>query len=175
MTDDLRSPLPAYPPYAAGERATLDGFLDWYRSVVTRKLEGIDEAAARAHRTPTGMSAMGVVRHLAAVELWWFVEVITGRWPRYVFTTEEHAADPDIDWKPAAHETVASVLEYYRIACDDARATVAALDLDRVFPVPNQDRAVSLRWIYVHMIEESARHAGHLDLMREQIDGMLDD
>lgn len=154
----------------AGERSLLVGFLDWYRAVVERKLEGLAlDDAARA-RTPSGLSVLSIVAHLAAVEVGWFVETFAGR-----------DVDPRWDdygsFRVRPDDTVESVLACYRDACGRAREIVtAARSLDDLSERSNEVRGnVSLRWILVHMIEETARHAGHLDLMREEIDGRTGD
>lgn len=170
-----RRPDPVFGPETAPERETLEGMLDFYRAVIARKLEGLDEAAARRPFTPSGMSAIGVVNHLIGVELWWYVEVLEGGRPDYPWSEQDLAADRDCDWKPPDSRTVAVVLAEYDAACAIARAAAARHDLDEIVPEPKHDRTMSLRWIHVHMIEECARHAGHLDIMRELLDGTTGD
>ena len=154
----------------AEERELLVGFLDWYRAVVERKAEGLSLADGSRIMTPTGLSVLGVVAHLATVETGWFVEDFAGE-----------PVDPMWDdhgsFRLRADDSVESVLAEYRDACARARAiTNAAPSLDVLSTVEDKYRGqVSLRWILVHMIEETARHAGHLDLMREQIDGVTGD
>lgn len=168
------TPLPDEPSQIADERALLEGMLDYYRGIIVRKLEGLSETDARRTLGPSIMSPLGVVNHLVGVELWWYVEVLEGRSPAYPWTEDEHAADRDCDWRPGPQRTVASVLADHRAACDAARAAAALHDLDDVSGA-DRGRRVSLRWIHVHMIEELARHAGHLDLLREAIDGATGD
>jgi len=117
--------------------------------------------------TPTGLSVLGVVAHLAAVEVGWFAESFAGEPvdPRW----EIHGS-----FRLVADDDVESVVDEYDDACRRSRAIVnAAASLD-VLSVESHEfyGPVSLRWIIVHMIEETARHAGHLDLMRETIDGV---
>jgi uncharacterized damage-inducible protein DinB len=148
----------------------LIGFLDWYRGVVGNKVEGLSLAAASREMTPTGLSPLGVVAHLSAVEVNWFLETFNG-------------APVDTSWddyrafRLRPEDTVESVVGEYREVCARSRSIVeAASSLDQLSVGVDQFRGnVSLRWILVHLIEETARHAGHLDLMREQIDGRTGD
>jgi hypothetical protein len=164
------------PSQHAAERATYEQFLDYYRSVVARKLAGLSEEQARRIHAPSGMTIIGVVLHLTGVELWWFVDALAGRNPQYRRTVAEMQADRDAEWKPGDDETVAVVLDAYTRACDQARRAAADFALDDVARLERvAARSTTLRWIYVHMIEETARHAGHLDLLREAIDGATGD
>lgn len=167
--------LGSYPDRTADERTTYEQTLDYFRSVVARKLDGLSEPDARRVQTDSGMSLLGTVNHLAGVELWWFVEVFAGHAPRYPWTEAEVEADPDCDWKPPQQQTVESVLAFYDRACAEARAAAASGSLDDIVTRPGRDHRVSLRWILVHMIEETARHAGHMDIMRESVDGITGD
>jgi uncharacterized damage-inducible protein DinB len=154
----------------AEERALLCGFLDWYRAVVVNKVHDLSLDAAACRMTPTGLSPLGIVAHLAAVEYGWFDETFLG-----------HASRDDLDqhgnFQLSATDTVASVVAEYELACADSRRVVAgAVSLDDL-SVRSDDvfGNVSLRWVLVHMIDETARHAGHLDILREQIDGRTGD
>lgn len=167
------TPLPAEPSQTADERTILEGMVDFYRGIVVRKLEGLSEHDARRTLGASVMSPIGVLNHLVGVELWWYVEVLEGRAPDYPWTAEEHTADQDCDWKPGPQRTVEAVVADYAAACNEARAAAATHELDDV--IERSGRRVSLRWIHVHMIEELARHAGHLDLLREAIDGTTGD
>lgn len=154
----------------ADERALLVGFLDWYRQVVQNKAEGLSLDDATRVMTPTGLSVLGVVAHLAAVENGWFCEDFAGQ-------PVDAMWDDHGEFRLRPDDSVESVLAEYRDACARASAIVAAApSLDAQSAVEDKFRGhVSLRWILVHMIEETARHAGHLDVMREQIDGRTGD
>jgi Protein of unknown function (DUF664) len=154
------------------ERELLTGFLDWYRAVVERKVADLSLEDATRIMTPSGLSPLGIVKHLGDVERRWF---------RLRFAGEDVAVrrsddDPGADFRIEPGDTVASVLVSYRDAVADAQRITAGASLDDLSKSesPHYGR-VSLRWILVHMIEETARHAGHLDLMREQIDGTTGD
>jgi hypothetical protein len=146
------------------ERAMLTGFLDWYREVAERKLDGLSRADATRVSTPTGVTLLGTIAHLDWVERRWFGHYLCGDAPG--------AADATTSFTVAADATVESVVAGYRGACEKSREVTAALDLGTMTVVPHDvfgDQ--SLRWVLVHMIDETARHAGHLDILRELTDG----
>jgi Protein of unknown function (DUF664) len=154
------------------ERDLLNGFLDWYRAVVENKVSGLAFKDATRVMTPTGLSPLGIVKHLGDVEQSWF---------RHRFAAEEVELPGDDDFHAAFNiekgETCALVLAFYRESAAHSRRIVSSSSLDALsagdtHPVYGR---VSLRWIMVHMLEETARHAGHLDIMREQIDGRTGD
>lgn len=149
----------------SGERAVLEGFLDLYRDVVVRKISGVSEGGLRRRLVPSATTLGGIVKHLRWVEVGWFHQVLgaaSGDNRRPHDRESEFLVEPD--------DTVASLIEDYRAACSTSRAMAAEHDIDDTVPHHHMD-AVSLRWLYVHMIEETARHAGQLDILREQIDG----
>jgi Protein of unknown function (DUF664) len=112
------------------------------------------------------------VKHLGDVERRWFCLRFAGK-DVAVLRTDD---DPDADFRIEPDDTVASVIAFYRDAANDSRRIAAPSSLDDVSASESPHYGhVSLRWILVHMIEETARHAGHLDLMREQIDGKTGD
>jgi uncharacterized damage-inducible protein DinB len=156
----------------SSERVMLSGFLDWYRAVVARKVEGLSDEQASRVMTSSGLSALGVVRHLTWVERLWFRWRVAGE-DVTLFT----GPDNSVTFRLEPADTVASVLASYRAEIEQAqRITRAAETLDSLgahdHPIYGP---VSLRWVLVHLIEETARHAGHLDLLREQLDGKTGD
>ncbi len=153
------------------ERALLIGFLDWYRAVVERKVADLSWEQASRPCTRRGLSPLGVVKHLAWVERSWFRRRFLGDEVE-LFTGPDNAPT----FVLADSDTVASVVASYRAAADEARTITAAASLDDVAVGAHAVfGAVSLRWILVHLLEETARHAGHLDVMREDIDGRTGD
>jgi hypothetical protein len=148
----------------------LTGFLDWYRAVVEGKVVDLSLEDATRIMTPTGLSPLGVVKHLSSVERGWFQLRFAGE--DIAIPRDDNISGFRID----PDDTVASVVDLYRAAARDSRRISggASLDAMSASESPTYGR-VSLRWILVHMIEETARHAGHLDLMREQIDGKTGD
>jgi Protein of unknown function (DUF664) len=158
-----------------GEREMLTGFLDWYRAVVERKLEGLPLADATRELTASGLSALGVLKHLGWVECRWFREAFAGE------DVDSHRVgdrgDNSHEFLIEPTDTVESVLDSYRAQVARCRTIVAeASSLDTLSRRQHDILgAVSLRWILVHQIEETSRHAGHLDLMREELDGQTGD
>ncbi len=105
------------------------------------------------------------MKHVTAVEREWFQLVLARRTPDDVGGVDENDG-----WAVGRHETVDDLVRDYERACAESRGAASDLALDDTVPHPRSGR-VSLRWTYVHMIEETARHAGHMDILREQIDG----
>ena len=165
MTEDNRPE----PPSTGGEREMLAGFLDFQRATLLWKLEGLDDEQLRRAMVPSGTSLLGLVKHLAYVERSWFQEVWDGQEVSYPWTKQ----DPDADWRIEPDETTEDVLALYDGECDRSRAIVAgASSLDELAEHPRQRGwKMSRRWILIHMIEETARHVGHADILREQLDG----
>jgi uncharacterized damage-inducible protein DinB len=162
-------------PYSAraGELETLTGFLDWFRVIAPNKSRGLSDSDASRAIDPTGMSVLGVVKHLAWAERLWF---------RYRFAGEdlpdmETGGDNAPTFVLEPGDTVASVLALYDEEVEHSRritGTASSLEEVAVRDHPLWGN-VSLRWLLVHMIEETARHAGHLDIMRELLDGTTGD
>jgi hypothetical protein len=152
----------------------LAGFLDWYRSVVERKLDGLGLADAARSQTASGLSPLGVVKHLGWVERFWFQDAFAGE-------PVDRMRDPEgsnsIQFVVEPEDTVASVLDFYRSQIEHSRRVLeACTTLDAISVLEHQYFGrVSMRWILIHMTEETARHAGHLDVMREAIDGRTGD
>lgn len=153
-------------PYAGGEKETLHASLNRVREAVLWKLEGLDDDQLRRPMTPSGTSLLGLVKHLASVEYGWFVESF-GR------EVEPLWFDPyqGEDMSAADGETTEQIVAFYDRARAAADRTITELPLDAVGRPPWRDHAVTLRWVLVDLIEETARHAGHMDVVRELIDG----
>jgi hypothetical protein len=157
----------SFPDGHGDERAVLTGWLDWQRATVRRKVEGLsDEGSYRSLlSTSPRMSIAAVVSHLRWTERGWFAA-------SYPSTAGINLRrDDGGGWKfPRA--TLARLVDEYEAECDMSRRVVARLDLGIIQEsTPPQFTPVSLRWILAHMIEETARHLGHLDVLREQLDG----
>jgi uncharacterized damage-inducible protein DinB len=147
------------------ERTTLLGFLQRERDLVAWKLADASDESLRSVSTPTGITLHGVVRHLEHVERSWFRETFAGEDGLSYDWTDE---DPDGEWHVPDHVAMADLLAAYRAEqalCDAVIAAAPSLDS------LSAERGVSLRWIITHLIEETARHLGHIDLLREQADG----
>ncbi|MGV9702605.1 DinB family protein [Streptomyces sp. NPDC003483] len=152
-------------PYTGGEKESLHASLDRHRDAVLWKLEGLDDEQLRRVMTPSGTNPLGLVKHLASVEYGWFCTTF-GR------PTEPLWFDPasEEDMSAGQGETTERIVEFYGRARAAADRTIAELSLDDVGTAWN-GTTVSLRWVLIRMVEETARHAGHLDIVRELIDG----
>ncbi|MGH2829128.1 MAG: DinB family protein [Actinomycetota bacterium] len=164
-------PLPEKPPVAAPERDMLSAFLDYQRGIMLRKADGLDDEPLRRAMTPSALTLLGLVKHLTWVERWWFRVRFAGEHIEDPWTED----DPDGDFRIEPHETTAEILAGYRDECERSRKIVASAELDDEAAVEARGRRVTMRWILLHMIEETARHLGHADLMREQVDGATGD
>ncbi|KUN56446.1 hypothetical protein AQJ43_02215 [Streptomyces avermitilis] len=156
-------------PYTGGEKESLHASLDRHRDAVLWKLAGLDDEQGRRVMTPSGTSLLGLVKHLASVEYGWFCRTF-GREVEPLwfdpFSEEDMRAGPD--------ETTDGIIEFYGRARTAADRAIAELSLDDLGTSWNGTR-VSLRWVLIRMVEETARHAGHMDILRELIDGATGD
>ena len=157
-------------PFTGGEKESLHVALDRHRDVVLWKLLDLGEDQARQAMVPSGTSLLGLVKHLASVEYGWFSDTFGRETEQLPFDEN----DPDADLRVEPHESVADVVAFYRRARAASDRVIDELALDDVGTAWFGD-AVSMRWVLVHMIEETARHAGHMDIMRELIDGQTGD
>jgi uncharacterized damage-inducible protein DinB len=161
-------------PVAGPEAETLHGFLDAQRDLILWKIEGLDNEQLRRRMTPTGMSLLGLVKHLAYVEDGWFRQTFAGKEPLPDLLWNKD--DPAMDWRIEPHETTDEILSIYKKAIAESRAIARAADLDQLSVIKTGRRGhLSMRWILLHMIEEVSRHLGHADIMRESIDGAVGD
>ena len=164
-------------PKRASERDTLVAFLDYYRELLIDKASGLTDAQVHTRLPPSSLTLGGLINHMAFVEDDWFTGDFAGR-P----LPEPWASAPwneDRDWEfNTAHEVPTSELfERYRSAVERSREVLGGVeDLSEVSRSDTADgEAWSLRWILVHMIEETARHCGHADFIRESLDGAVGD
>ncbi|MFJ9248113.1 DinB family protein [Streptomyces sp. NPDC101776] len=156
--------------YHESEKATLHRSLNRLRDAVRWKLEGLDEEQARRPMTPSGTSLLGLVKHLASVEYGWFVQSF-GR------EVEPLWFDPytDEDMTAGPEETTEQIIAFYGRARTAADHVITELPLDALGHPAWRKHSVSLRWVLAHLIAETARHAGHMDIVRELIDGAAGD
>src|SRR4051794_26203846 len=162
------------PDRIADERTSLEQWLDYQRATLLVKCAGLtaDQLKTRAV-PPSALSLLGLVRHMVEVERWWF----------RMHAAQQDLAfpyDPDavgLDFSDIEDADAAANLDDFRQECELAREAVAGKALDDVVPSrgDHPERTRDIRWIYVHMIEEYARHNGHADLLREAIDGVTGD
>lgn len=156
------------PPFAGPEKEVLSGFLDFLRGTILCKLDGLSDDDLRRPHDPSGMTLLGMVKHLADVERSWFREVFLGEDLSHLWDGD----DPGKYWRIEPGETTDEILAFYNAEVARAREIVADADLDTLAGAPQESTpGLQLRWIVAHMIEETARHCGHADLIRESIDG----
>ena len=153
----------------ASEREALEKFLDAQREGLIRKVQGLDDATARKAPTASSLSLLGLVKHCAVWERRWFQVVMGGRefpgeWP----TVEDVPEDADL--MVGEDDTVTGIVAFYRQQIDLSRAVAASMDLDSPCARPDLIEC-NVRYVLFHMIEETARHAGHADIIRETLDG----
>ena len=155
-------------PFVGDERAGLAAWLDSQRETILWKIEGLDDEQLRREVVPSRLSLLGLVKHLTSDEHGWFVVQFAATGEPFMFESPD---DPDLDFHVQPDETTEQIVEGYKRACERSREIYdAAPSLDATFENPRRG-TMSLRWLMNHMIEETARHAGHADIMRELIDG----
>ena len=148
------------PRLVAGERETLHALLQYQRESFVRKVTGLSDEDARRPLVASGVSVLWLVKHMATAETLWFAIRFAG----------EPDALPDDTVTPA--DTLAGAIDRYRSTWARVDAIVAAEPtLDAPCRNIGDDPPVNLRWVLMHLLEETARHAGHADILREQIDG----
>lgn len=151
-----------YPAGLAAEREQLIAYLDLQRDAIVGKLDGLTEEQARWKPAPTANSLLNLVVHLAGVERNWFQYVIAGR-------SIERDRDAELAELPS-DVTIATAVAGYRAAIAESN------DILRTTPTQDVARGMdklNVRWVVLHMLEETARHAGHADITRELIDGTV--
>ena len=170
MVGDLEDPRRQEPDFLLGEREMLDHWLEFHRTTLQLKCEGLgDEQLKRRPVTTSLLSLHGLVRHMAEVERNWFRRCLLDQpgtpfiWRAPDREDGELVPLDDADWERD--------LRMWKMECQASREAAAPRSLDDIGH--RYGRPCSLRWIYVHMIEEYARHNGHADLIRELIDGQV--
>jgi uncharacterized damage-inducible protein DinB len=154
------------------EREALCAFLDLQRAALIRKVEGLDDADARKAPTASSLSLLGLLKHSALWERRWFQIIVAGRilpgeWPQIEVSADEMDAE---DFRADERDTVQHWVAYFNEQAAISRQITADRDLDALCAWPPlADR--NLRWVLLHMIEETARHVGHADIIRETLDG----
>jgi uncharacterized damage-inducible protein DinB len=160
MAETQREPVPRVD---TGELDTAMAFLSFARHCVLKKADGLSDLQLRRVLVDSGTSILGLVQHLAEAEHYWFGHHLAGRaW----------SADGEHHMTVSPDRAAADVLRGYRTAIDDSdRAIRDVGDPDALMAVPVNGSRHTLRWVMAHMTSETARHAGHADILREQLDG----
>jgi hypothetical protein len=147
------------PRHVADERDTLTGLLQYKRESIVRKVEGVSDSDARRALVPSGTTLLWLVQHVNFAETIWVVHRFAGE----EFTVPANSAIPSA--------TLTEAVTNYRAIWEQVDAIVAAHSLDDLCADTGDDHPTNLRWVLMHMLEETARHAGHADILRELIDG----
>jgi uncharacterized damage-inducible protein DinB len=161
MAQTQRRPVPLTD---SGELDTALAFLNFNRESVLKKTDGLDEEQLRRVVVPTGTNLLGLVKHLAAAERYWFDLYLTGTTP---------PEGSKLGMRVPRATTAEAVISDYRAAIAESNTAVIAAG-DPQAPLARRVRSqrLTLRWLLAHMTSETARHAGHADILREQIDGV---
>jgi uncharacterized damage-inducible protein DinB len=160
MAETQRRPVPRND---SGELDTALAFLNFNRESVLKKADGLDDEQLRRRLVPTGTNLLGLIRHLAGAERYWFGLHLTGVKP-----AEGHK----FGMRVPARITAEEVISDYRSAIAESNAAIiAAGDPQALLAKRIDGQRLTLRWLLAHMTSETARHAGHADILREQIDG----
>lgn len=162
------------PDLGASGLGLVGQYLDFQRATVLGKAEGLTSSQLAQQHPPSGLTLAGLLYHLALVEEDWMEVRFAGLPEREPWATVDWDADPDWEFRTAADLDADELRSRYRAACDRSRAVAqAASGGEQLSVVPLRDgRRFSLEWVLLHLIEETARHAGHADLLREAIDGV---
>jgi uncharacterized damage-inducible protein DinB len=170
MVEDIEDPRRTEPPFVLSEREMLEAWLEFHRTTLLLKCEGLDDAARKARPIPTSLLSLhGLVRHMAEVERGWFRRTLNSdRDLPYIWID---VAVEDSELVPLDNASWTDDVAAWEAECSASRQSAAARDLD--YCGTHAHGPCSLRWIYNHMIEEYARHNGHADLIREMVDGAV--
>ena len=160
-------------PFTGPERPMLEGWLEWHRQTLISKAAGLTPDQLKlAAVEPSNLSLLGLIRHMSEVERSWFRKRSAGdETAGEIYCTDDN---PDGDFDDVAGADAERDYGTYLAELDLARKAAADLPLEHEFTTPRGTR-MSLRWVYLHMIEEYARHNGHADLLRERVDGVTGD
>jgi uncharacterized damage-inducible protein DinB len=163
------------PPETGTELDQLSSYLDYQRETVLLKTAGLDRAQLARPHPPSTLTLGGLLNHLALVEDSWFRVRFAGLPDDALWAGVDWDADPDHELRTAAEVEPDELRRRYEEACARSREVVAAAsNLDQLSVRPRGNGAhFQLRWVLLHLIEETARHAGHADLLREAIDGTV--
>jgi hypothetical protein len=160
-------------PVTGDERPMLEGWLDWHRQTLLSKAAGLTaEQLKIAAVEPSNLTLLGLIRHMTEVERSWFRTRAAGdAGAGDIYYTDE---SPDADFDDVAGADAEADYATFLAEIETVRKVAADLPLEHEFAT-SRHPAMSLRWVYLHMIEEYARHNGHADLLRERIDGVTGD
>jgi uncharacterized damage-inducible protein DinB len=161
------------PPFIGDERTILTSFLTWHRDTLDLKCQGVDPGELAAQKLPPSkISLLGLVRHMAEVERGWFRRCMAGEDAKPLYYGKD---GPDDDWEGAVADpaVIADAWEKWRAEIAFADEFIANAPDFEITGQLRDGTKVSLRWVLAHLVEEYARHVGHADILREQIDGRV--
>ncbi|MFF2778469.1 DinB family protein [Streptomyces sp. NPDC058052] len=170
-SDHTAAPDRVWPATTTGERQALEQWLDFHRSTLALKCADLTDAQLRTVSVPPSeLSLLGLVRHMAEVERGWFRKVLGGEETPWLYATDE---DFDRDIHTTEDDSYEEAYATWQAEIAHARALASGRALDDLGEGSHHRTGdlINLRWIYLHMIEEYARHNGHADLIRQRIDG----
>ncbi|MEN3356589.1 MAG: hypothetical protein V7637_571 [Mycobacteriales bacterium] len=158
-------------PADIDERTLLIRFLEFQRDALVRKCAGLTDEQLRRHAVPSSnLTLLGLVRHLAGVERWYFQGVVAGDFPGSLYTATD---DPDEDFNDLGSATGDATFTTWQAEVERSRRVTAERALAAVGTIPGTGHRLPLRWVLTHMIDEYARHLGQADLIREALDGAV--
>jgi len=171
---------PKYPPRVetdrlSDEKRALEEWVDYHRATLLMKCEGLTSGQLKTRSVePSTLTLLGLVRHMSEVERGWFRRHAAREDVEFHYSTD---AEPDADFLNLDTADASADLAHFVAECQLSRDATANLSLDEVVPSrgDHPERTRNLRWIYLHMIEEYARHNGHADFLRERLDGVTGD
>jgi uncharacterized damage-inducible protein DinB len=168
------SMMQSEPEPVGSEAVLLQQYLDVQREAVLAKTEGLSREQLVQRHAPSTLTLAGLLNHLSLAEQDWMEIHFLGQPDRDPFLNADWKADPDWQFRVPADVEPEQLRDRYREACDRSRAAVRqASGLEQLSAKPVRGQYFSLRWVLLHLIEETARHAGHADLLREAIDGSV--
>lgn len=151
------------------EKVSLESFLDFQRATFVMKLQGLSDEATRQVMSPSSMTMLGLLKHVAYAERYWFQYVFAG----LDVSVPQESDDSDAQWRIEADDTLESGLAFYQTQIARSKEIYAAYDNLNALAKRSPGKDHSLRYILLHMIEETARHNGHADIFRERLDGSV--
>jgi uncharacterized damage-inducible protein DinB len=162
------------PDLAADERTMLGQYLDYHRATLVAKARGVDADGRAKTVGRSSLTLAGLVKHAALNEDHWFRVILHDRRQSEPFASAPWGEDPDWEFTTAVHDDLEDLIALYEATCERSRAAVAEVaDLDQMSArTSRRGERFSARWILLHMLEETARHNGHADLLRENVDGV---
>ena len=161
------------PDETADERTSLLQVLDYQRATLILKAQGLTSEQLHQVHPPSTLTLGGLLKHLSLNEDSWIRERFLGLPMNEPWLSAPFDEDPDWEFHSAADDTAEELVSLYEMACERSRKAIEGVPLDQRAVVANSAGDWTLRWVLLHLIEETARHCGHADLIRESIDGVV--